>query len=120
MLDSDYAYYTNAFTDSLGTIHLMFIVETYKIQQLINLLHKIFTEDFEPSEHDFIEPLRVYIETKGIDDKYKNKGHLYTMFSRNKDLQKGPNLSYISQLLHQCYKVYKAVLEYSGPKYNND
>ena len=31
VLDSGYAYYTNAFTDALGTIHLNFIVETFKI-----------------------------------------------------------------------------------------
>lgn len=62
----------------------------------------------------------MYIETKEITDKYKARGHLYTMFARNKDLQKGPDLQYISQLLHQCYSIYKAVLEYSGPKYNND
>lgn len=96
MLDSDYAYYTNAFTDAMGTIHLMFIAETHKIQRLIELLYRVFTEKFKPSEHDFIEPLRVYIETKEITDKYREKGHLYTMFSRNKDLQKGPNLSYVS------------------------
>lgn len=90
------------------------------LSRFLDDVQRVLTMPFEEKWDDFMEALRVSIETTGEVRRQVNKDEpLSLAFAKNEDLIDNPDIHYISWLFHNNYELHKCVLEYSGPKYNN-